>query len=271
MIIIGEKINGSRKAVAQAIRNRDTDLIARLAQEQIEAESTYLDINAGTAPDREPDDMVWLINTVQAVCDLTLCLDSPNPAALMAGLEVVNKTPLINSVSGEKDRIEGVLPLALKHKTGLILLALDDEVGIPESASERLSIVHKLVSLSKNGGLAEDQLFIDPLVTAISTGTDNAMITYDTIREIKSVYPRAHITCGLSNISFGMPLRSIINRFFMAMAIQAGLDSAIINPNDRELREAAMTAEMLMGQDRYCLNFNRAFRAKKIGPEVDYH
>ena len=269
MIVIGEKINGSRKAVAKAIRNRDTDLIARLAREQAEADSTYLDVNAGTAPDREPEDMVWLINTVQAVCDLPLCLDSPNPAALSAGLAVVDKTPLINSVSGEKERIDGVLPLALAHKTGLIILALDDEVGIPESASERLTIVHKLVSMAKDGGLSEDQLFIDPLVTAISTGTYNAMITYDTIKEIKSAYPEAHITCGLSNISFGMPLRSMINRFFMAMAIQAGLDSAIINPNDRELKEAAMTAEMLMGKDRYCLNFNRAFRAKKIGPIAD--
>lgn len=113
------------------------------------------------------------------------------------------------------------------------------------------------------------QLFIDPLVTAISTGTDNALITFQTIRDIRAAFPEVHITCGLSNISFGMPLRSLINRYFMAMAIQAGLDSAIINPGDRELKEAMMAAEMLMGLDRYCLNFNRAFRAKLIGPEAE--
>jgi 5-methyltetrahydrofolate--homocysteine methyltransferase len=269
MIIIGEKINGTRKAVAQAIRERDAEKIRQLAREQAEAGSTYLDINAGTAPDREPDDMVWLIQTIQSVSDLPLCLDSANPKALAAGLEVIDKPPIINSVSGEKSRIDGVLPLALKHKTRLILLALDDELGIPESASGRLEIVHKLVSLAIKGGLTEDQLFIDPLVTAISTGTANALITFETIRAVKAAYPGVHITCGLSNISFGMPLRSLINRYFMVMAIQAGLDSAIINPNDRELREALMTAELLTGQDRYCLNFNRAFRSRIIGPKTD--
>jgi 5-methyltetrahydrofolate--homocysteine methyltransferase len=265
MIIIGEKINGTRKAVAQAIRERDDTFIQQLAKEQTEAGSSYLDVNAGTAPDREPMDMAWLVETVQAASDLPLCLDSANPEALLSGLEAANHTPLINSVSGEKARIERVLPLVLKYKTGVILLALDEEKGIPETASGRLAVVHKLVSISKEGGLSEDQLFIDPLVTAISTGIESALVTFDTIRGIKSVYPAAHVTCGLSNISFGMPLRPVINRYFMAMAIQAGLDSAIINPNDRELREATMTAEMLMGQDRYCLSFNNAFRNKVIG------
>jgi cobalamin-dependent methionine synthase I len=265
MIIIGEKINGTRKAVAHAIRERDADYILLLSRQQADAGSAYLDVNAGTAPDREPEDMAWLVETVQAASDLPLCLDSANPEALKAGLETVRQTPLINSVSGERARVEGVLPLALKYKTGLILLALDDEQGIPDSSSGRMKIVHKLVSMATEGGLAEDQLFIDPLVTAISTGIENALVTFDTIRSIKSAYPAAHVTCGLSNISFGMPLRPMINRYFMAMAIQAGLDSAIINPNDSELIGAAMAAEMLMGQDRYCLKFNGAFRANKIG------
>ncbi len=269
MIIIGEKINGTRKAVAQAIRERNAVYIRQLSSQQAEAGSAYLDVNAGTAPDRESEDMVWLVKTVQAASDLPLCLDSANPEALSAGLEVVCQTPLINSVSGERARVEGVLPLALKYKTGLILLALDDDQGIPESSSGRLEIIHRLVSLATEGGLSQAQLFIDPLVTAISTGINNALITFDTIRGIKSAYPEAHITCGVSNISFGMPLRPMINRYFIAMAIQAGLDSAIINPNDRELRGAAMAAEMLMGQDRYCLNFNRAFRANQIGSETN--
>jgi 5-methyltetrahydrofolate corrinoid/iron sulfur protein methyltransferase len=266
MIIIGEKINGTRKKVAQAIRERDAGLIRDLAISQAEAGSSYLDVNAGTAPEREPDDMIWLVNTVQEACDLPLCLDSANPQALEAGLGAVKQTPLINSVSGEKNRIDGVLPLALKHKTGLILLALDDDQGIPETSEGRMEIVRHIVGLALDGGLTEEQLYVDPLVTAISTGTENAMITFDTIREIKAAYPMIHVTCGLSNISFGMPLRSIINRYFMAMAVQAGLDSAIINPNDRALKEAMMASELLMGLDRHCLGFNRAFRANTIGP-----
>ena len=266
MIVIAEKINGTRKAVAKAIREKDVDFIRDLATTQAAGGATYLDVNAGTAPDREPDDMTWLVNTIQDVCELPLALDSANPQALKAGLDVVSKKPMINSVSGEQDRIDGVLPLALEFKTELILLALDDH-GIPENVEGRLKIVRDLVKLATDGGLEQNQLYIDPLVTAISTGTENAKLAFGTIKAILDEFPDVHITGGASNISFGMPLRPLINRFFIAMAIQAGMDSAIINPNDRELNEAIMTAEMLMGRDRFCMNFNRAFRAGKIGPQ----
>lgn len=268
MIIIGEKINGTRKEVGQAIRERDEGFIARLAREQTEAGSRYLDVNAGTSPDREPEDLAWLVKVVQAASALPLALDSANPAALQAALDVVDKTPMINSVSGEKHRIEGVLPLALKYGTDLILLALDDK-GIPATSEARMVVVDRLVGLAKDGGLGEEKLFVDPLVTAISTGTDNARITCDTIRRTRAAYPKAHITCGLSNISFGMPLRGLVNRTFLAMAIQMGLDSAIADPNDRELTGAMLAAEALMGLDRFCMNFNKTYRAGRIGPRSE--
>ncbi len=267
MIIIGEKINGTRKAVAQAIRDRDAAFIQALATSQAEAGSHFLDVNAGTAPEREAEDMAWLVTTIQKVCDTPLCLDSANPTALRAGLELVNHTPMINSVSGEKPRVEGVLPLALEFKTNLILLALDDETGIPNSSDGRMKIVDRLVGLAKKGGLTEPQLYIDPLVTAISTSTENAMITYDTIRKIRASYPECHITSGLSNISFGMPLRPLINQTFMAMCVQAGMDSAILNPNERSLRAVMLASEMLMGKDRFCQNYTRAYRSGRIGEE----
>lgn len=267
MIVIGEKINGTRKAVGAAIRERNMEFIQGLAISQVAAGSTYLDVNAGTAPEREPDDMAWLVSTVQEVTDTPLCLDSANPKTLKAGLSLIQRTPIINSVSGEKHRIENVLPLALEYKAGVILLALDDKVGIPGTSAGRLEIVHLLVKLAKDGGLKENQLFIDPLVTAISTGDTNAIVTYDSIRSVHETYPEAHITCGLSNISFGMPLRSLINQTFMAMCIQAGLDSAITDPNDRNLKAVMLSAEMLMGKDRFCQNFSRAFRANTIGPK----
>jgi 5-methyltetrahydrofolate corrinoid/iron sulfur protein methyltransferase len=265
MIIIGEKINGTRKAVGNAIRERDTAFIQQLALSQVEAGSTYLDVNAGTSPEREPEDMSWLVQTIQEVTDIPLCLDSANPIALRAGLERVKKPPVINSVSGEISRINGVLPLAFEFKTSLILLALDDTVGIPNTCDGRMAIVHRLVALAKDGGLQENQLIIDPLVTAISTGNMNAVLTFDTIREVKTAYPEVHITCGLSNISFGMPLRPLINQTFMSMCIQAGLDSAIADPNDRGMAGVILAAEMLMGKDKFCQKFNRAFRANQIG------
>ncbi len=265
MIIIGEKINGTRKAVAQAIRERDAVFISDLAKSQADAGSAFLDVNAGTAPEREPEDMAWLVNTIQEACSTPLCLDSANPSALRAGLKLVRHPPMINSVSGERPRIESVLPLALEYKTSLILLALDDETGIPNTGDGRMRIVERLVRLALDGGLTEEKLYIDPLVTAISTGTDSALVTLDTIRRIRAAHPGCHITSGLSNISFGMPLRHMINRTFMAMAIQAGLDSAIADPNDRQLYEVMLASEMLMGKDKYCQGFNRAYRTGRIG------
>jgi 5-methyltetrahydrofolate--homocysteine methyltransferase len=265
MIIIGEKINGTRKAVGIAIRERNAEFIKQLAISQAEAGSDYLDVNAGSTPEREPDDLSWLIETIQNVTDLPLCLDSANPKALKAGLELTNKKPIINSISGEKNRIDGILPLALEYKTDLVLLSLDDEVGIPDSCEGRLEIVDRLVHLAIEGGLGESQLYIDPLVTAISTGDKNGLITFESIRMVRKKYPEAHITCGLSNISFGMPLRSMINRTFMCMCIQMGLDSAIIDPNNRDLMGAMLVSEMLIGKDRYCQHFSRAYRSNRIG------
>lgn len=266
MIIIGEKINGTRQAVGKAIRDRDPATIQKLATDQTEAGSTFLDINAGTPPNQEPDDMAWLVENVQAVSDLPLCLDSAHPETLRAGLELVTKTPMINSVSGERARLENVLPLALEYKTNLILLALDDTKGVPETSRERLEIIHKLIGLAHGGGLSPDQLWVDPLVTTIATGTENAKITLATIRETKAAYPDVHITSGLSNISFGMPLRSVINHTFLAMCIAAGLDSAIADPSNRDFMTTMLASEMLMGQDRSCLDFNKAYRAGRIGP-----
>jgi 5-methyltetrahydrofolate corrinoid/iron sulfur protein methyltransferase len=269
MIIIGEKINGTRKQVAQAIQNRDAHFIRGLAERQFESGASYLDINAGTLPQREPEDMVWLVEIVQeAVPDATLCLDSANHEALRAGTGKAVKTPMLNSLSGEKFRVDGVLPLACEFCTDLIVLPLDDN-GIPPASDGRLAIVRRLVQMTRNGGLPDEKLYVDPLVMAIATGTENGNVTLDTCRKIKDEFPNVHLTCGLSNISFGMPLRSILNQAFMVLAIQAGMDSVIINPEEREMRGIMMAAETLVGKDRHCMNFNRAFRAKRIGPEGD--
>lgn len=267
MIIIGEKINGTRKQVARAISDRNGAFIKELALRQFENGAAYLDINAGTLPQSEPDDMAWLVDNVQeAAPDAFICLDSGNPVALRAGIERASKTPMLNSLSGEKFRIEGVLPLACEFKTELIILTLDDN-GIPPTGEGRLAVVRRLIEMTRNGGLPDEKLYVDPLVMAISTGTENGNITLETCRKIRDEFPKVHLTCGLSNISFGMPLRSVLNQGFLALAIQAGMDSVIINPEERDLRAIMMAVETLLGKDRFCMNFNRAFRAGKIGPE----
>ncbi|MBU1168500.1 MAG: dihydropteroate synthase [Proteobacteria bacterium] len=260
MIVIGEKINGTRKAVGNAIRARDKQLIQDLAKHQVDAGSDFLDVNAGTPRDREPDDMVWLVETIQEVCETPLCLDTANPKALLAGLKQVRFPTMVNSVTGEKPRIDGILPLACEFKTNVILLPIDDG-GIPKTSNSRMVIIEELVNLAKGGGLLEEQLYIDPLAIAISTGTEGALVTFDTIRKIREMYPKAHVTIGLSNISFGMPLRSIINQSFLSMLVLSGLDSAIMNPNDRLLKGTMLASEMLVNKDRHCQTFSRAYRS----------
>jgi cobalamin-dependent methionine synthase I len=264
MIIIGEKINGTRETVGEAIRDRNTELIQDLALAQVNGGADRLDVNAGTLPHEEPHDMAWLVETIQAVTKTRLCLDSPNPEALLSGIESAVRLFMINSVSGERMRVEQVLPIACEHRTDLVLLALNDK-GIPETAADRLDIVDRLVSMAREGGLGDEQLFVDPLITTIATNADSGRTALLTIREIKRRFPQVHIICGLSNISFGQPSRTLINQAFAALAMEAGLDSAIMDPADRGLRNIIHGAELVLGADPDCLRYNRAHRSGFIG------
>lgn len=259
MKIIGEKINGTRKRVAQAIAERDADYIAGLAKKQSEAGAAWLDVNAGTHPSREPEDLLWLIETIQAVVDTPLCLDSANPQALKIAVKAVKQTPMINSISGEPDRLTHVLPIVAEHGCPVIALAMDEK-KIPESSEKRFEVICKLVAEARQMGVPDDHLYIDPLAMTISTNTQSAVIAFETMRLVRQEFPQAHLTIGLSNISFGLPARSFINRYFLSLAIQNGLDSAILDPLDREIQAAILTTELLLGRDAYCMNFIRASR-----------
>ena len=259
MKIIGEKINGTRKRVARAIAERDADFIKRLASKQAEAGSTWLDVNAGTHPDQEPEDLIWLIEAIQSVVDTPLCLDSANPAALNVAIRAVNKTPMINSTSGEPERLEKILPLVAAHGCEVIALAMHDK-KIPETYEKRLEVIEIIMTATRAAGVPDNKVYVDPLAMTIATANQSAVIACETIRTVKSQYPDVHFTMGLSNISFGLPARSQINRTFLTLAMQAGLDSAIVDPLDKELQAAILTTELLLGQDRHCLNYIRASR-----------
>ena len=259
MKIIGEKINGTRKRVARAIAERDADFIKELAQKQAEAGSTWLDVNAGTHPDKEPEDLVWLIENIQSVVDIPLALDSANPEALKVAIQVVDKTPMINSISGEPERLEKILPLVAEYGCEVIALAMDDK-KIPETYEKRREIIDLVMAATRTAGVADDKVYVDPLVMTIATANQSAVMACETIRLVKAQYPEVHFTMGLSNISFGLPARKQINRGFLTLAMQAGLDSAIMDPLDRELQAAILTTELLLGQDKHCLNYVRASR-----------
>lgn len=259
MKIIGEKINGTRKRVAQAIAERDAEFIQDLAQKQAEAGSTWLDVNAGTHPDQEPDDLVWMIENIQSVVETPLSLDSANPKALEVAIKAVDKTPMINSISGELDRLEKILPIVAEHGCDVIALAMDDK-KIPETFDKRMEVVDKVLQATRAAGVADDKVYVDPLAMTIATMNQSAMIACDTIRAAHEKYPEVHFTMGLSNISFGLPSRKQVNRGLLILAMQAGLDSAILDPLDKELQAAIVTTELLLGKDKHCMNYLKASR-----------
>jgi 5-methyltetrahydrofolate--homocysteine methyltransferase len=264
MRIIAEKINGTRKSVARAIVERDLEFIQTLAVKQASAGAAWLDVNAGTHPDEEPADLVWLIETIQSVVETPLCLDSANPEALMDGIQKVNKTPMINSINGELDRLEKILPLVAEHGCEVIALAMGGR-QIPETKEQRVEMIETIMSATQAAGVPDDKVYVDPLAMTIATSNQSAVVACETIRAVKEKYPEVHFTMGLSNISFGLPARTQINRCFLILAMQAGLDSAILDPLDEDLQAAILTTELLLGKDKHCLNYIKAAKSGRFG------
>lgn len=259
MKIVAEKINGTRAHVAKAVAGRDADFIRSLAKRQAGAGAHWIDVNAGTLPDREPDDLVWLVNNVQEVTDVPLCLDSANPVALRAAIKVTRKTPMINSISGEPSRLTGVLPIAAEHGSPTIALAMSEQ-GIPKTVAARMETIRRVIEATRKAGLPDDKIYVDPLLLTIATDTESANIALETMRAVRAEFPAAHLVVGLSNVSFGLPGRSLINRTLLVLAMSAGLDTAIADPLDREIRAAALAADLVLGRDRHCMTYVRAHR-----------
>ena len=268
MLIIGEKINGTRKLVNKAVLGRDADYIRGLAVAQVEAGADVLDVNAGTVPDREPGDIQWLIRIVQETVDKPLCLDNSNPKALLAGLEITKTTPIINSISGEEHKLKEVLSLVVSHGCRVLALALDGNV-IASTPEGRMAVVRRLFEATRKAGVPDENMYVDSLIMSIATDSDACNITLATMRAVHTEFPKAHLTGGLSNVSFGLPARVLLNRAFLTLAMEAGLDSAIVDPTDRGLMETLYATDAVLGRDRHCALYNRAFRAGKIGPKLE--
>ncbi|MDR3120045.1 MAG: methyltetrahydrofolate cobalamin methyltransferase [Clostridiales bacterium] len=263
MIIIGEKINSTRGAVRAAIERRDAGPLAALAQKQREAGADYIDVNAGMFLDGEAESLEWLVGVAQDATDAPLSLDSPNATALRRGLRAVragrNGKPLINSITDEKARYDAVLPLIKEFDTSVIALCMDDS-GMPERAEDRIIIAERLIEKLTGEGMRPEDIFIDPMVRPIGTGSGYGIAALETIREVKRRRPEVHIACGLSNVSYGIPARKLMNRTFLVAAIAAGMDGAILDPLDRELMASLYAGEALLGIDEYCAGYLSKFR-----------
>ncbi len=264
MFIIGELINASRKAVGEAIKAEDAAAIAELARNQHEAGADYIDVNAGIFVGKEADYLKWLVTVVQeTVADVVCCIDTPDPKALEAALTVHQGTAMINSISLEKERYDAMLPMIAGTDLKIIALCMSDE-GMPETVEQRVGIADTLVNNLVKNNIPVENIFVDPLVQPVSTNSSYGMAFLNAIEEIMNKFPGIHTACGLSNISYGLPERKLLNQNFMVMAIVKGLDGAIINPLDKRMLANIAAAEALVGKDDFCMNYLDAYRAQKL-------
>lgn len=258
MLIIGERINTSRKRIEELVKAKDAKSIQEEAKAQVEKGAKMLEINCGTRLSTECEDMVWLVETVQSVVSVPLSIDSPNPDALEAGLKVHKGKALVNSITAEKDRALRILPMVKKHNSLLVALLMDEK-GAPKTVKEREEIAKKLLVMAADHGVEEKDIYLDPLVKPLSTESDQAGMALETIRIIKS-WGRVNTVVGLSNVSFGLPNRSLINRTFFSMALNAGLDAAIIDTLDRGMMATLKASNAVLGKDGFCMDYITAHR-----------
>jgi len=266
MLIVGERLNSTAKSVAAAIAARDVEFVRRQAQAQVEAGADYLDLNAAAGVEREVEDLVWLVNTVQECVQVPLCIDSPNPQALAAGLEACRQPAMVNSTTAERERAATVIPLAARYHAKLVALTMDD-AGMPSTGRDRLALAQRLVAMAGEAGIPVGDVYIDPLVRPVASEPGQGQALLEGMALIRAALPEVHMTCGLSNISYGLPARKLLNRTFLAMAIANGLDAAILDPTDRMLMATMYAAEALLGRDEYCMNYLTAHRAGRLEPQ----
>lgn len=261
MLIVGERMNSTRSSIKEIIKTRNSNLLIKEARSQIDAGAEYVDLNCAVTSGHELQDMDWALNVIQGeISDVSICLDSPNYLALEKGLSIYKGTGslMINSTTGEEARMHAIIPLAVKYNAKLVALAMDEK-GLPETANDRLVVAEKILARAIKEGMKEENIYFDPLIRPISTEPTQAKEFLNAVMLIKKLGPVKTI-CGLSNISFGLPNRSLINSIFLSMAIQSGLDAAILDPLDKKVMSAAYAADALMGRDEYCANYIRAFR-----------
>ena len=263
MLIIAERINSSRKQIAQAIAVGDRDFIQGETKAQTLAGAHYIDVNAGTFVGEEVEKLKWIVEAVQEVTELPLSIDSPDPEVIKAMLPLMKKTPLINSITLEPSRIEGILPLVVEYRTKVIALC-QAEQAMSETVDQKVALAGRLVEKLTGAGVPLDDLYIDPLVYPLSTNPKSAGATLEAIGEIMRKFAGVHTICGLTNVSYGLPARKLINRAFLAAAITKGLDSAIIDPTDKLLYAMLKAATLVAGKDDYCMDYICAFREGRL-------
>jgi len=260
LTIVGELINTSRPAVKEAVINKDEAYIRELARNQEKLGATYIDVNCGNMIKNEEETVAWLVNIVQDEVDIPLCIDSPSAKALEVGLSLCkNGRPMINSISDEDERYDAVLPLIKKYNAKIVVLCMDS-TGMPVTADDRMKVVKNLYTKLAKEGIADDDMYFDPLVKPVSSVGTAGQEVLNTVKKIKEDYPEVHFMCGLSNISYGLPNRSILNRLFVVQTMTMGMDGYVLDPTNTKMMAGIITSTVTLGLDSYCGKYIKAHR-----------
>ena len=265
MLIIGELINCTRKKVGESARARDAEFFRQLARKQVDAGAHVLDVNGGI-PDQEVELVTWLVDLIQEATNVPLSLDSADPVALSSALPKCKERPIVNSISDEPARL-ALLPLLKEYKPRLIVLCMS-EAGPPSGVEDRVATAGKLVDRLTAEGFALDDLYLDGCAMPAATSQDQGAKLMAAIHQIGERYPGIHFSAGVSNVSFGLPQRKLLNEAFILLLMAHGLDAAIVDPCDQQLMANVLAAEALLGRDEYSAEYLRAYRQGQLSPAV---
>ncbi len=265
IIIIGERINTSRIPIEKAVRERDSGKIKQEARVQLKYGADYLDINCGSTLDKELNNILWVLETIfSEFNDLNICIDSADPNVIKEVLSVGNYGKVIvNSITAEPERFEKILPIVKKYNTEVVALTMNPK-GMPNTVDERLKIVEELLSIAEDYDIDKNNLYIDPLIRPLSAEQAQAEIVLSAITSIKDKFGLKTIA-GISNISYGLPGRFILNAFFLNLCFQHGLTAAIIDPSIKIIQSSIRSFSVISGKDEYCMDYIKAWREKRNG------
>ena len=263
LTIIGERLNSSRGEVAEALEKRDYEFIKQETRRQLETGAQYLDINAGAFVEREAELLLWLTEVIREVTQAPLSLDTTNPEVAEVCLRRFPDRIMLNSVTGEKSRLDAFIPLVRSYHCGVIVLCVN-EGGLPQNSEQIVTIAGDIVERLLSAGIACENIYLDPALRPLSVDTEAGVRVLHAVTSIKQRFPEVHVSIGLSNVSFGLPARSLVNRAFAILALSHGTDTFILDPCDGGLMAALISAQAVLNQDEYCRRFLVAYREGKL-------
>ena len=262
MFIIGELINGMYQNIGNAIKQKDKAVIQKCAKEQINAGADALDVNCGPASRQPISDIQWLVEAIQEVTDKPLALDSSKPQVIESGLKVAKNMVIINSTTADPEKLDVLVSLAKQYNTKLIGLTISSK-GIPQNKDQRLELAAMIVATCQDKGFPVEDLYLDPIVLPVNVAQVQMKDILESIHEFRIIsQPSPKTIVGLSNVSQGTCARNLVNRTFLTMAIAFGLDAAILDPQDKDLMDALISAELILNKHIYCDSYLEAYRKK---------